>query len=78
MGDQERPEILDDIVLHLTGITLSQTKQAIREDEEYAVKTVSKPNHNTDDNLKEKKNELPKVQYTAITEAFNNLCNFDN
>ena len=25
--------------------------------------------------MKERKNELPKVQYNAITEAFNNLCN---
>ena len=35
----DRPEIVDNLVEHLTGVQMQQVKQSIREEDEFAFKT---------------------------------------
>ena len=39
----ERPELIDDLVQHLTGVSMTSQKQLIREDDEFLIKKPMMP-----------------------------------
>jgi len=59
----ERPELVDDLVFHLTGVEMVPMKQSIREDEEFVNRKPVMPRPDNDENLAEFKKQFPKVQY---------------
>lgn len=69
--DGERPEIIDNLVEHLTGIKYEPVKQSIREGEEFKAPTM--PKAANDDELGNFKKSLSKTHYLAITTAFERL-----
>ena len=76
--DGDRPAIIDDVVLHLTGVELQPAKPKIREEDEFQTKKILFPDHFTNDEMTQLKKELSKPQYLAINEAFANLWGKNN
>ena len=69
----DRPEIVDNLVEHLTGVRLEAVKQRISEEEEYTGKLPVMPRANNDDQLADYKKTIPEAHYKAITGAFARL-----
>lgn len=59
----ERPELIDDLVYHLTGIEMLPVKQFISENAELELKKPCMPKADNDENLAELKRKLGKLQY---------------
>ena len=68
----DRPEIVDNLVEHLTGVQLHPVKQSIREEDEFAFKTPIMPDKNNDEELGNYF-KVNKLQFTAIHNAFKHL-----
>ena len=66
----DRPEIIDDIVYHLTGVELVPLKQSIREEDEFPMSKALMPDHHNDEELANHKKTIAKAQYQAITSVF--------
>ena len=47
----DRPEIVDNLIEHLTGVQMQQVKQSIREEDEFAFKVPIFPDKSNDDDL---------------------------
>lgn len=71
--EEDRPAIVDDIILHLTGVELAPVKQAIREEDEFKQGKIVMPTAHNDEELANLKKTTPKPQYSAILKAFNTL-----
>lgn len=56
----ERPELVDDLVYHLTGVEMMPMKQSIREDDEFANRRPNFPNHTNDESMMEYKRVFKK------------------
>ena len=56
----ERPEIVDDIVWHLTGCELAPVKQSIREEDEFPMSKALMPDHHNDEELANYKKQFMK------------------
>ena len=69
----DRPEIVDDLVYHLTGIEIAPAKQSIREEDEYKHKRPTIPKADNDEIIADYKKQFPKAQFQAITGAFEKL-----
>ena len=69
----DRPEIVDNLVEHLTGVQMQQVKLSIREEDEFAFKVPVMPEKNNDDDLANYHKVFNKIHYNAIHQAFKNL-----
>jgi len=69
----ERPELIDDLVYHLTGVEMMPMKQSIREDDEFIVKKPTMPKADNDEQLLDYKKQFPKPQYQSIMGCFEKL-----
>ena len=68
----ERPELIDDLVHHLTGVEMQPMKQSIREDDEFSIKKPIMPRPDNDfEELQNWKNaRWPKPQFQTIMNSF--------
>ena len=51
MFEGERPELIDDLVYHMTGVEMVPIKQSIREDDEFLIKKPIMPNADNNDDV---------------------------
>lgn len=69
----DRPEIIDDLIYHLSGIEMAPAKQSIREEDEYAFKKPMISKGDNDEVIQELRKQLSKANFHAITGAFEKL-----